>query len=60
MTVNNLVKLVWHSATEYIANRLFESIEKLELVLNNLLNEEGLIMKWDRKLKNNGNAVNVV
>jgi transposase len=56
----NLVELVWHSAKEYIANRLFESIEKLELVLNNLLNEEGLIMKWDRKLKNKGNAVNVV
>jgi hypothetical protein len=28
--------------------------------LNDLLNEEGLIMKWDRKLKNKGNAVNVV
>ena len=56
----NLVELVWHSAKEYIANRLFESIEKLELVLNSLLNEEGLIMKWDRKLKNKGNAVNVV
>ncbi len=45
---------------EYIANRLFESIEKLENVLNNLLNEGGLIIKWDRKLKNKGNAVNVV
>jgi transposase len=56
----NLVELVWHSTKEYIANRLFESIEKLELVLNNLLNEAGLIMKWDRKLKNKGNAVNVV
>lgn len=56
----NLVELVWHSTKEYIANRLFESIEKLELVLNNLLNEGGLIIKWDRKLKNKGNAVNVV
>jgi transposase len=56
----NLVELVWPSTKEYIANRLFESIEKLEIVLNNLLNEEGLIMKWDRKLKNKGNAVNVV
>ena len=56
----NLVELVWHSTKEYIANRLFESIEKLELVLNDLLNEGGLIMKWDRKLKNKGNAVNVV
>ena len=63
----NLVELVWHSTIvgaptikEYIANRLFESLEKLELVLNNLLNEGGLIMKWDRKLKNKGNAVNVI
>jgi transposase len=56
----NLVELVWHSTKEYIANRLFESIEKLELVLNNLLNEGGLIMKWNRKLKNKGNAVNVI
>ncbi len=56
----NLVELVWHSTKEYIANRLFESIEKLELVLNNLLNEGGLIIEWDRKLKNKGNAVNVV
>jgi transposase len=56
----NLVELVWHSTKEYIANRLFESIEKLELVLNNLLNEGELIIKWDRKLKNKGNAVNVI
>lgn len=56
----NLVELVWHSAKEYIANRLFESIEKLELVLNNLLNEEGLTIKWDRKLKNKGNAINAI
>ena len=44
----------------YISNRLFESIEKLELLLNNLLNEGGLIIKWDRKLKNKGNLVNVI
>lgn len=56
----NLVELVWHSAKEYIANRLFELIEKLELVLNNLLNEEGLTIKWDRKLKNEGNAINAI
>jgi transposase, IS5 family len=49
-----------HPTKEYIANRLFESIEKLELVLNNLLNEGELIIKWDRKLKNKGNTVNVV
>jgi transposase len=56
----NLVELVWHSTKEYIANRLFESIEKLESLLNDLLNEGGLIIQWNRKLKNKGNSVNVV
>jgi transposase len=56
----NLVELVWHSAKEYIANRLFESVEKLESVLNNLLNEAGLIIQWDRKIKNKGELVNVI
>jgi transposase len=53
----NLIELVWHSAKEYIAHRLFKSIEELESVLNQLLNEGGLIIKWGRKLKNKGNAV---
>ena len=52
----NLVELVWHSAKEYVANRLFESIERLECLLNKLLNEGELIMKWNRKIKNKGNA----
>jgi len=56
----NVVGLVWHSAKECIFNRLFDSIEKLELLLNNLLNEGGLIIKWNRKLKNKGNLVNVI
>jgi len=56
----NLVELVWHSTKEYVAKRLFESIEKLELVLHKLLNEGGLIMKWNRKIKNKGNLVNAV
>jgi hypothetical protein len=55
-----LAELVWHSAKEYIANRLFESIEKLELLLHQLLNEGELIIKWDRKIKNKGNAVNAI
>ena len=50
----NLVELVWHSAKEYVANRLFESIEKLKLVLHKLLNEGELIIKWDRKIKTEG------
>ena len=56
----NLVELVWHSTKEYVANRLFESIEKLESLLHKLLNEGGLIMKWNRKIKNKGNLVNAV
>jgi hypothetical protein len=49
--------LVWHSEEEYIAQRLFESVEQLEELLNALLNEGGLIIKWGRKIKNKGNAV---
>jgi Flp pilus assembly CpaF family ATPase len=48
--------LVWHSAKEYIANRLFTSIAELECLLNRLLNEGELIIKWGRKVKNKGNA----
>lgn len=53
----NIMELVWHSAKEYIANKVFASIEELELLLHKLLNEGGLVIKWDRKLKNKGNAV---
>jgi len=56
----NLAELVWHSTKEYIANRLFESIEKLESLLHQLLNEGELIIKWGRKIKNKGNAVNAI
>jgi len=52
----NLIELVWHSTKEYIANRLFKSIEELESLLHQLLNEGGLIIKWGRKIKNKGNA----
>ncbi|EDX74504.1 hypothetical protein MC7420_4028 [Coleofasciculus chthonoplastes PCC 7420] len=53
----NLIELVWHSAKEYIANRLFESIEELESLLHQLLNEDKLVINWGRKLKNKGNAL---
>ena len=52
----NLMELVWHSAKEYIAHRLFKSIEELECLLHNLLNEGQLIIKWERNIKNKGNA----
>lgn len=53
----NLIELVWHSAKEYIAHGLFESVEQLEELLNKLLNEGYFIIKWERKIKNKGNAV---
>ena len=56
----NLIELVWHSAKEYVANRLFRSIEDLELLLHKLLNEGELIIQWHRKLKHKGNSVKVV
>ena len=56
----NLIELVWHSAKEYIANRLFTSIEELEFLLHRLLNEGELTINWNRKLKNKGNSVNTV
>ena len=56
----NIAELVWHSAKEYLAHRLFKSVEQLESLLHKLLNEGDLIIKWDRKLKNKGNAVNAI
>jgi transposase len=53
----NLIELVWHSAKEYIAHRLFESVSQLEELLILLLNEGDLIIKWGRKIKNKGNAI---
>ncbi len=54
---SNLIKLVWHSAKEYIAHRLFQSVEQLKNLLDRLLNQGQLIIKWYRKLKNKGNAI---
>lgn len=53
----NLVELVWHSAKEYIAHRLFKSVDSLRDLLDRLLNQGELIIKWQRKIKNKGNAV---
>ena len=56
----NLIELVWHSAKEYVASRLFKSIEELESLLHQLLNEGKLIISWGRKIKNKGNAINTI
>jgi transposase len=53
----NLIELVWHSTKEYIAHRLFQSVEQLQNLLNRLLNQGELIIKWHRQVKNKGNAV---
>jgi transposase len=41
----NLTELVWSSTKEYIAHRLFTSIEELEYLVHRLLNEGQLIIK---------------
>jgi transposase len=53
----NLVELVWHSAKEYIAHRLFQSVEELQVLLERLLNQGELVIKWQRKIKGKGDAV---
>lgn len=52
----NLIELVWHSCKEYIAHRLFQSVDELESLLKRLLNEGELVIKWQRKIKNKGNT----
>jgi len=52
----NLVELVWHSAKEFISHRLFKSVDELKNLLDKLLNQGKLIIKWRRKIKNKGNA----
>lgn len=52
----NLAELVWHSAKEYIAHKLFKSVSDLRELLDKMLNQEELIIKWGRKIKNKGNA----
>lgn len=54
----NLIELVWHSCKEYIAGRLFKSVEELQDLLNRLLNQGELSIEWNRKIKNKGNIIN--
>ena len=51
----NLIELVWHSCKEYIAHRLFKSVDELKDLLDRLLNQGELVINWQRKLKNKGN-----
>ncbi len=51
----NIIELVWYSCKEYIAHRLFQSVDQLRNLLEKLLNQGELIIKWQRKIKNKGN-----
>lgn len=53
----NLIELVWHSCKEYIAHKLFQSVEQLKDLLDRLLNQGELTIKWNRKIKHKGEAV---
>ena len=51
----NIIELVWHSCKEYIAHRLFQSVDDLKDILEKLLNQGELVIQWQRKIKNKGN-----
>ncbi|NMF61336.1 IS630 family transposase [Brasilonema octagenarum UFV-E1] len=53
----NMIELVWHSCKEYIAHRLFKSLDELKSLLNKLLNQGELVINWHRKIKHKGNNV---
>jgi transposase len=53
----NLIELVWHSCKEFIAHRLFQSVDELRDLLDRLINDGELNIQWKRKVKNKGNAL---
>ncbi len=53
----NLIKLVWHSCKEFIAHRLFQSVQQLKELLKRLLNDGELVINWNRKVRNKGNRI---
>jgi len=53
----NLIELVWHSCKEFIAHRLFQSVEQLKELLKRLLNDGELVIHWKRKIRNKGNSL---
>jgi len=52
----NIIELVWYSCKEYIAHRLFQSVDELKSILDKLLNQGELVIKWHRQIKNKGNS----
>ncbi|MCY7284796.1 MAG: transposase, partial [Cyanobacteria bacterium CAN_BIN43] len=53
----NLIELVWHSCKEFIAHRLFTSVQQLQETLEEVLNAGGLVINWNRQVKNKGNKL---
>lgn len=53
----NLIELVWHSCKEFIAHRLFESVNQLQEILEKLLNGGELLIEWHKNIQNKGNKV---
>ncbi len=53
----NLIELVWHSCKEFIAHRLFTSVQQLQETLEELLNAGGLVINWNRQVKNKRNKL---
>lgn len=53
----NLIELVWHACKEFIAHRLFQSVQQLKELLKRLLNDGELVINWNRKVWNKGNKV---
>ena len=53
---SNAVITTYLPLPEYIAHKLFKSVTELKKLLEKLLNQGELIIKWGRKIKNKGNA----
>ena len=51
----NIIECVWYSCKEYIAHRLFQSVDELKSLLDKLLNQGELVIKCHRQIKNKGN-----
>jgi hypothetical protein len=49
------VKKSSRTCKEYIAHRLFKSVDELKDLLEKLLNQGELAIQWQRKIKNKGN-----
>jgi DNA-binding NarL/FixJ family response regulator len=45
----NLIELGWHSCNEFVAHRLFQSVEQLKELLKRLLNDGELVIYWKKK-----------